>query len=217
MMSSALLARCSRTGQLGLAVASESMAIGRCCFGSVRSNLGVTITLGKHWPQNNRLVLNLLAQGLGVQAALHAVAGNDPGFEESQFAVVDRAGGVAVHGPAGHRTGDGYAVLADPELLDAMAARFESQPQDDLDERLLGALEAASKPGWRSAALVVWGRRDFNDMDLRVDLHDRPVEELRRAYADYKPTAQFYDERARNPRDAISAKEFAAKLRKGQP
>ena len=38
--------------------------------------------------------------------------------------------------------------------------------------------------------------------------------ELRRIYADYKPTIAYYDERARNPRNAITGVEFADRLKK---
>jgi hypothetical protein len=35
-------------------------------------------------------------------------------------------------------------------------------------------------------------------------------------YADYKPTAEYYEERARHPRNALPAMEFADMLRKKQ-
>ena len=40
-MTYSIVARCPRTGQLGIGVASFSMAIGRYCDGAVRSNIGV--------------------------------------------------------------------------------------------------------------------------------------------------------------------------------
>lgn len=42
-----------------------------------------------------------------------------------------------------------------------------------------------------------------------VKLHDRPVKELRRVYDDFKPTVDFYEARARNPRMTMNAREFA--------
>ena len=35
-------------------------------------------------------------------------------------------------------------------------------------------------------------------------------------YADYKPTAEYYEERARHPRNALPAMEFADMLKKKQ-
>ena len=64
--------------------------------------------------------------------------------------------------------------------------------------------------------MVVWGNRPHNEIDLRTDLHDNAIAEVRRIHADYKPTIAYYDERARNPRNAITGVEFAEKLKKQQ-
>lgn len=229
-MNLAIIARCARTGQLGLSVASDTLAVGRFCHAAVRSNIGATFTQGAPLPRNNRLALNLLAQGWGPQHALHELAGNDADFEQRQIGIIDREGSVAVHSGAklrawsGHRAAENCAAFGESlpgePVLEAMLRRFEARSMADLDERLLAALEAGRDAGASgalaavSAALVVWGRRNHNDIDLRVDLHERPIDELRRVHADYKPTAGFYDERAKNPRNAISAKEFAENLRK---
>jgi hypothetical protein len=42
------------------------------------------------------------------------------------------------------------------------------------------------------------------------------VDELRRIYIDYKPSIAYYEERARSPRNAIPAMEFADMLKKQQ-
>lgn len=231
-MTYSIIARCPRTGQLGLGVASYSLAIGMQCDAAVRPNVGVTFTQGSPNPRNNRLALNLLAQGFGPQQALRELAGSDPDGEYRQIGLIDRAGTVASHSGthlpewAGHSMGQGCIALgegaAGAGVTTAMTSIFEASGDEDLDERLLRALEAGRDAGGlagrqgqlpeRSAALIVWGMRDYSDMDLRVDLHAAAVGELRRIYADYKPTAAYYDERARNPRNAISAREFAANL-----
>jgi uncharacterized Ntn-hydrolase superfamily protein len=64
----------------------------------------------------------------------------------------------------------------------------------------------------RSVALVVYGVRDYSDVDLRVDMHERPIAELRRLYDEYQPFGVYYDERAKNPREAIPQREFADML-----
>ena len=64
----------------------------------------------------------------------------------------------------------------------------------------------------RSVALVVFGDNDYSDVDLRVDLHADPIAELRRLYDEYQPFAQYYDERGRRPREAITQREFADML-----
>src|SRR6185503_7473582 len=102
----------------------------------------------------------------------------------------------------GHRVGKGYAAFGDElsgqRVVEAMATRFEATTDADLDERLLAALEAGRDAGGlagakgrlpeRSAALVVWGNRTHNEIDLRTDLHADAIAEVRRIHADYKPT-----------------------------
>jgi uncharacterized Ntn-hydrolase superfamily protein len=228
-----IIARCPRTGQLGIGIASYSIAIGLYCDGAVRANTGVTLTQGFPNPRNNYLAINLLAQGRTAGQALTELIGNDPDSEYRQIAIVDRESNAVAHTGAklrkwaGHRIGKGYVAfgdaLAGQQVVDALAAGFEAAPQAGLDEQLLAALEAGRDAGGmagakgrlpeRSAAMIVWGNRTYNEVDLRVDLHARAVDELRRIYVDYKPSIAYYEERARNPRNAIPAMEFADMLK----
>ena len=235
-MTYSIVAHCQRTGQFGIGVASFSMAIGRYCDGAVRANTGATLTQGAPNPRNNYLAINLLAQGHTASQALAMLIANDPQSDYRQVAIADRDDSAAVHsgaklrGWAGHRMGKGYVAfgdsLAGQPVIEAMAARFEAMSSADLDERLLAALEAGRDAGGlagvmgrlpaRSAAMIVWGNRPHNELDLRTDLHDEAIAEVRRIHADYKPTIAYYDERARNPRNAISGVEFAERLKQQQ-
>ena len=130
----------------------------------------------------------------------------------------------------GQRIGSGFVaignMLASEKVLDAMVARFESNAQAEFDDRLLSALEAGRDAGGlkgsrgplpeRSVAVVVWHKQDYSEIDLRVDLQDGAIAALRAMYADYKPTAEYYEERARHPRNALPAMEFADMLKKKQ-
>jgi uncharacterized Ntn-hydrolase superfamily protein len=112
-------------------------------------------------------------------------------------AVVDAAGGVAVHTGesciafADDRAGEQFSVqanmMASPEVWPAMASAYEAS-EGPLARRLLAALNAAEGAGGdargrQSAALVVvpaegepWRRT----VDLRVEDHDDPLGELER-------------------------------------
>jgi uncharacterized Ntn-hydrolase superfamily protein len=235
-MTYTLIARCARTGRLGIATTSHAMAIGVYTDGAVRPNVGATFTQGPPLPRNNRLAINALAQGCTPQLALAALRQNDPRYDHRQIAILDREGvavahtGAHVPGASGQRTGSGFAamgsMLADEAVLDAMVARFEALAQLEFDERLLCALEAGRDAGGlkgsrgplpeRSVAIVVWHTQDYSEIDLRVDLQDGAIAALRAMYADYKPTAAYYEERARHPRNAIPAMEFADMLKKKQ-
>src|SRR5882757_8339880 len=231
-MTYSMVARCPRTGQLGIGVASYSMAIGLYCDGAVRANTGVTLTQGFPNPRNNYLAINLLALGRTAGQALTELIGNDRDSEYRQIAMVDRDNDAVAHSGAnlrkwaGHRIGKACVAfgdgLAGQQVLDAMEAAFEAAPEAGLDEQLLAALEAGRDAGGmagakgrlpeRSAAMVVWGNRTYNG----VDLHERAISELRRIYIDYKPSIAYYEERARDPRNAVPAMEFADMLKNRQ-
>ena len=235
-MTYSIIARCPRTGRLGIGTASYSMAIGAYTDGAVRPNVGATFTQDAPLQRNNRLAINALAQGCTPPLALAARRENDPHFDYRQIAIVDREGaGVAhtgshVRGISAQRVGAGFVaignMLAAEKVIDAMVARFESEAKAEFDERLLFALEAGRDAGGlkgsrgpipeRSVAVVVWHTQDYSEIDLRVDLKEDAIAALRAMYADYKPTAEYYEERARHPRNAIPAMEFADMLKKKQ-
>jgi uncharacterized Ntn-hydrolase superfamily protein len=104
--------------------------------------------------------------------------------------------GTACHDWAGGRTGEGYAaqgnILVSAETVDALAETFEAGA-GPLAERLLACLSAAQaaggdRRGQQSASLLVverdGGYAGLSDVvvDLRVDEHERPIEELHRLY-----------------------------------
>jgi uncharacterized Ntn-hydrolase superfamily protein len=127
----------------------------------------------------------------------------DEGRAERQLGVVDSEGcGATYTGEkclewAGGRVGPGYAaqgnILVSAETVDALAETFEATVGKPLAERLLDCLDAAQaaggdRRGQQSAALLVVGPEQgyagLSDVfvDLRVDDHERPLEELRRLF-----------------------------------
>jgi uncharacterized Ntn-hydrolase superfamily protein len=235
-MTYTVIARCPRTGRLGIGTASYTMAIGAYCDGAVRPNVGVTMTQGAPLQRNNRLAVNLLAQGYTPALAMSELAANDLHHDFRQIAIVDREGvglvhtGSKVRAVAGQRIGSGFVaigtMLSSEKVLDALVAGFESEAKADLEDRLLKALECGRDAGGltgtngllkeRSVALIVWGKRDYSDIDLRVDMRDGAIAELRRIYIDYMPTAEYYEARARHPRNAVPSMEFADMLKMKQ-
>ncbi len=235
-MTYCVIARCARTGKFGIAAASYTMAIGAQCDGAVRPNIGATMTLGAPLIRNNRLAMNSLAAGYTPAMALGTLEENDPHHAWRQIGIVDREGtavahtGANVRGTRGQRVGSGFlalgSMLASENVLDALVAKFEQESKADLDDRLLATLEAGRDAGGltgvkgalkeRSVVLLVWDKRDYSEMNLRVDFQPGAIAELREMYTDYKPTADYYEERAKHPRNAIPAMEFADMLKKKQ-
>jgi uncharacterized Ntn-hydrolase superfamily protein len=177
--------------------------------------VGGILVQGTPHPRLNRLAVNLLAQGWSPKVVLGHLQADDDSIQERQVAILDRENSVITIGDESGK-GEGYAVLASSAIVEVMKRAFEDDPSADLDVRLVATLEAgntATSAGFlRSAAIVVWGTLDYSLFDLRVDLHDNPVQELRRVYEDFKPTAEFYEARARNPRMTMNAREFAGIL-----
>ncbi|QVQ53279.1 DUF1028 domain-containing protein [Spiractinospora alimapuensis] len=131
------------------------------------------------------------------ERALGQLLATDPASDLRQVALVDRHGhgaahtGDGTHPWSGHRTGEGYAVagnmLVGERVLTDMAERFEANRGEPLHERLLRALEAGQAAGGdhrgrQSAALRLDTGLPYPYLDLRVDDHHDPVDELRRVH-----------------------------------
>ena len=147
--------------------------------------------------------LALLRERLTAEEAIERLTGVDEGRAHRQVGIVDGEGRAASFTGeecmewAGGRTGAGYAaqgnILVSGETVDAIAESFEGSSGRPLAERLLDCLDAAQaaggdRRGQQSAALLVverdGGYAGLSDVvfDLRVDNHERPLEELRRLY-----------------------------------
>jgi uncharacterized Ntn-hydrolase superfamily protein len=146
--------------------------------------------------------LDLLRQGLSAEEVVKRLTEADDDRDQRQLGVVDAAGrgatftGSGCHEWAGGRTGSGYAaqgnILVSGETVDALADTYEAT-EGSLAERLLASLAAAQAAGGdsrgqQSASLLVveryGGYAALSDIliDLRVDDHETPIEELRRLY-----------------------------------
>ncbi|MBY0322770.1 MAG: DUF1028 domain-containing protein [Reyranella sp.] len=230
-MTYTILGRCQRTGRVGIGIATFSITVGRYCWG-VKSNAGVTVSQAFANERNNALALRLLTQGFTARSVLQQLMDNDPYAEYRQIGVIDRTGLAVAHtGPktrgwSGHVVGENYVAfgngLMGPEIADAIAKGFLAEPDSDLEHRLLMGIEAGRDAGGqgtrerpkteRSAALRVYSTDNYADIDLRVDLHDKAVDELRRIWSYFKPYEPYYRSRERNPRGAMGQEVFMKTL-----
>jgi uncharacterized Ntn-hydrolase superfamily protein len=191
------------TGDLGVAVASKFFGVGSVVPWA-KSGIGAVATQALPNVQFGPEGLKLLADGKSPAEALQTLINADSNPTRRQFAIIDAHGNTAAHTGAecfdwaGHLAGRHFAVqgniLAGKEVLTAMAAAFEksrAQPGNELAQALLAALIAGQdaggdKRGRQSAALLVvrekGGIGGGNDryIDLRVEDHEKPIEELTR-------------------------------------
>mgnify|MGYP006277568117 CR=1 FL=1 len=187
--------------QWGVAVQSKFMAVGPIVPWA-EPNVGAIATQAMANPAYGPTGLQLLQSGKSAQEALDQLVADDEERDHRQAGIVDAQGRAAAYtGPgcydwAGHHVGDGYAcqgnILAGEAVVGDMAETFESS-DGPLAERLLSALQAAQraggdKRGQQSAALLVvqeragYGGISDQLVDLRVDDHHRPIDELERLF-----------------------------------
>jgi uncharacterized Ntn-hydrolase superfamily protein len=199
-MTFSLLARDQGTGQLGVAVTSCTLAVGRAVPWA-RAGVGVVATQALSNRSYGPRGLDLLSRGEPAADALGSLVAGDPEAAQRQVGLVGPAGP-----PAGWTGGDclpacGHIGSADLLALGNMLASRSVVPSladgyaaadGDLAGRLLAGLRAGQEAGGdlrgrQSAALLVVGG-DRNDaapwegvlVDLRVDDAADPIAELDR-------------------------------------
>jgi uncharacterized Ntn-hydrolase superfamily protein len=191
-----IVARDPETGELGVAVQSHWFAVGDVVSWA-RPGVGAVATQSVAEKAHGPNGLDRLDAGRSATEALADLLETDPQARFRQVAIVDAAGGIAVH------TGDGCMAYAGDEAGEAFSCQANMMERDTvpgamaaayraaegyLAERLLAALDAAQAEGGdvrgqQSAALLVvpaageaWETR----IDVRVDDHPDPLRELRR-------------------------------------
>jgi len=196
-----------RNGDLGVAVQSKFPAVGavvpfaKAKVGAVATQAWANVSYGP-------VGIKLLEEGLSAKETLNKLLADDNHTEVRQAAIVDAKGQLAAHTGseclewAGHVTGEGYScqgnILTSSKVVESMARAYE-ETSGDLIDKLLEALSSGQaaggdRRGRQSAAILVvrdkGGYEGFNDryVDLRVDEHATPIEELKRIFKIYDMT-----------------------------
>jgi uncharacterized Ntn-hydrolase superfamily protein len=193
-------------GQWGVAVQSKFLSVGSVVPWA-EPQVGAIATQAYANPRYGPQGLEKLRAGKSAQEVVDELTGADEGSSKRQLGIVDAQGRVATFTGeecldwAGGRTGEVYAaqgnILVSAETVDALAETFEGSAGERLAERLLQCLAAAQAAGGdsrgqQSASLLVverdGGYAGLSDLlvDLRVDDHERPIEELQRIYELHK-------------------------------
>jgi uncharacterized Ntn-hydrolase superfamily protein len=194
------------TNQSGAAVTTRVPFVGRA-VPHVRANVGAVCTQASTVVEYGPRGLDLLAKGVEPQEVLKQLLENDAQRESRQVGVIDMKGRAAAHTGkqngnwAGSKQGKNYTVQANimvgPEVVDAVAASFESTEGSGwpLAERMILALEAGQAKGgdrrWgslQSAAIKIAdpnnpGRGgDYIALAIEVGENPEPVAEMKRIY-----------------------------------
>ena len=237
-MTFTILAHDPATDQTGIGIATASLAVGGLCpFMTLSGDLITSQAFARQ--EVGLHTARRLSDGMAWPEILHELAAEDPYLSYRQLGVVTRDGGLHAHtGPdcrpyAAHLFAPDCVVmgnfLAGAHVLDAMAAAFAASVGRPLAERLLQSLEAGRDAGGqadgegrryteRSAGLKVVGGggmpgiddRATAPVDLRVDMHDRAVGELRRLHDTLQQVPRYNALRSANPPETPPLAEWEA-------
>lgn len=205
------------TKSFGVAVQSKFLAVGSAVpwathdAGAIATQAWANTSYG---PDG----LALLRSGMTAEATVNRLTSLDEGRNHRQLGIVDTEGRAFAHTGsacmdwAGHVIGEHFTcqgnILTGSQVVESMAHAYETTKAPFAD-RLMAALKAGQaaggdKRGQESAAILVvrkaGGYGSFNDraIDLRVDDHPTPIEELDRILRLHR----LYFEKVR-PEDAI--------------
>lgn len=191
-MTFSIVARCARTGQLGVAAITGTPGVGQLV---TWAETGVGAVATQSWvnPYLGVDGLDLMGNGHPAERVLRAVVSMDEDRRLRQVGMVDAHGrsagytGELCEGWAGHVLAEGVAaqgnLLEGEATLGACVEAFQDAPDHDLVDRLIAALEAGEKAGGdrrgaRSAAVLVVADERYPLWDLRIDDSAEPLADL---------------------------------------
>ncbi|MGB8813660.1 MAG: DUF1028 domain-containing protein [Paracoccaceae bacterium] len=217
-MTFSLVARCAKTGMLGMAIASSSPAVAARCA-HTRAGVGAVASQNITDPSLGPKVLDLLGEGLSAADAMAKIVATTPYIQYRQLLVVDAGGCTAVHsgtevlGIWGSAQADTVAaggnLLANKTIPQVLVDTFLSA-KGHLGDRLITAMQAALAAGGEagpihSAGMKIADRLSWPLVDLRCDwTEDCPIEAIEKAWKIYFPQIDAYVQRAENPSVAPS-------------
>ena len=194
-MTWSLLAR-NPDGTFGVAIASRFFAVGSMCVHTQRG-VGALSTQALMNPLMGPLGLQALQHGQATDQDMQKLLASDKGREQRQIHWLPAHGEPVAHTGkscidwCGHLAGPDYSLagnmLAGPQVLQETANAFVAAQGLPLAQRLILAMKAGEraggdKRGKQSAALRIHGDEDYPQLDLRVDDHEEPLDELQRLY-----------------------------------
>jgi uncharacterized Ntn-hydrolase superfamily protein len=232
-MTFSIVARDPETGQLGVAVATCALAVGRAAPWA-RAGVGAVVTQALSQRGYGPRLLARLAEGEPAAPALDALLAADQDADQRQVGGIGPAGppaawtGLGCLSACGHRTGEDVSaqgnMLSSRSVVPSVAEGY-AEATGEFASRLVAALRAGDAAGGdlrgrqSAALLVVSGSRDDAApwegvlVDLRVDDAADPVGELarllrlQRAYetGDYELLAEEAPEGVRELHGALAA------------
>ena len=196
-MTWSIIAKDNATGQIGIAVATKFFAVGSR-VPHIAAGVGGIATQALVNPYYGIDGVKLLREGREPRDVIETLIASDPGHASRQLHIMDAEGRIAGYTGkdcvdwCGHLAGDGFSIagnmLAGGQVLDDTAKSYIANIGMPFARRLIAAMHAGEaaggdKRGKQSAALLIYGEEEWSDLDLRVDDHIDPLDELARLEA----------------------------------
>ncbi len=196
-MTWSILARDPETGFYAMGIASRFFAAGAICMFSGGAQ-GAAFSQALPNPELGHRALGLLREGHTAASAIEMLVAMDRGIDQRQLHVIDATGATAAHTGAncvdwcGDVAAPGVSVagnmLAGRQVVEATLAAWRDNPDLPMADRIIAAMQAGEdaggdKRGKQCAALRIQGPEVYPRLDIRVDDHAEPLDELRRLYA----------------------------------
>ena len=197
-MTWSILARDPETGFYAMGIASRFFAAGAICMWSGGGCPGAVFSQALPNPELGHRALGLLREGHAAASVVDMLVAMDRGIDQRQLHVIDATGATAAYTGAacidwcGHVSAPGVSVagnmLAGRQVVEATLGAWLDQPALPMADRIIAAMQAGEdaggdKRGKQCAALRIQGPEVYPRLDIRVDDHAEPLDELRRLYA----------------------------------
>jgi uncharacterized Ntn-hydrolase superfamily protein len=220
-MTFTILGRNPQSGQLGIAIATYSLAVGATCP-KILPGAAVLTSQASTNPAIGEEIISLLQNGSEPSDAFHQSISNDSHPDYRQVALLTPTGNALVHSgtnikPASGHVGGNNCVavgnfLANETVLQAVVTGFENTNHNptSLADQLIAALAAGKEAGGqaatdgthlpeRSASLLIATPNEKFPIDIRIDSSTNAITDLQSAINAYQPMHPYYLQRAKNP------------------
>ncbi|MGL4635296.1 MAG: DUF1028 domain-containing protein [Beijerinckiaceae bacterium] len=228
-MTWSIVARDPLTGHIGIAVTTCAFGVGsRVPF--IASGIGAIASQAFVNPFYGLRGLELLRAGASADDVIRIVSADDEGRNDRQVHVMDRQGRfAALTGStcvpwAGQIIQEHFSVagnmLAGPQVIEETARVFAAEATMPFARRFIAALQAGQKAGGdkrgkQSAAILIHDDEEYARIDIRVDDHAEPLDELarleevsRQRYIHYRTCMP----RAGNPSGVLGREEIELRI-----
>tara|TARA_B100000745_G_scaffold197324_1_gene130045 strand:+ start:102 stop:797 length:696 start_codon:yes stop_codon:yes gene_type:complete len=221
-MTFSILAKDPNTKEIGIAIATYSLAVGATCPYFIKGKAVITSQSSTN-PKIGQRIKKLIENKKDPENAFNSSIKEDPFYNFRQVALLTFENkplvftGNEVKKYCGSVIGNNCIAignyLAGKNVLDSMIENFENKNNNmPLGEKLILSLLSAKKSGGqkslegnqlpeRSACIIVSSIEELFPVNLRIDSSSNPISDISDLYSEYLGMHNYYLKRASNPKD----------------